>query len=118
MVMVVRLLYLAAASAPSPPARMFVRIVARVSGLLVEVPDPRTRRGIRHTMSALLAVASAAVLSGTRFTAIGEWTCQTRRSTCSQLCVRRNGRTGGHVAPYGATVASTADRGRRVDHAI
>lgn len=42
--------------------------------VLARVPDPRDPRGVRHSVSALLAVAVAAVLAGARsFTAIGEW---------------------------------------------
>jgi DDE family transposase len=51
----------------------------RVSGrellnALSGVPDPRARRGVRHPMPTILAVALCAVLAGARsFTAIGEW---------------------------------------------
>lgn len=42
--------------------------------LLGQVPDPRKRRGIRHPVGGLIAVAVCAVLAGARgFTAIGEW---------------------------------------------
>lgn len=42
--------------------------------LLDQVPDPRKRRGIRHPVSRLIAVAVCAVVAGARgFTAIGEW---------------------------------------------
>jgi len=38
------------------------------------VPDPRARRGVRHRLASLLAVAAAATLAGARsFTAIGEY---------------------------------------------
>ncbi len=47
------------------------------SGLLVllrNVPDPRSRRGRRHDLAAVLAVGLAAVIAGARsFVAIGEW---------------------------------------------
>jgi predicted transposase YbfD/YdcC len=43
--------------------------------LLGRMPDPRQRRGIRHPVGALIAVAVCAVMAGARgFTAIGEWT--------------------------------------------
>ena len=42
--------------------------------LLKTVPDPRARRGRRHTLASVLAVGLAAVLGGARsFIAIGEW---------------------------------------------
>jgi hypothetical protein len=41
---------------------------------LIGVPDPRARRGVRHTFMSILLVAAAAVLAGARsFIAIGEW---------------------------------------------
>lgn len=44
---------------------------------LQEVPDPRDRRGVRHEIGPILALAVCAVLCGARsFTAIGEWTEQ------------------------------------------
>ena len=52
---------------------------ARVSGagfleVLDLVPDPRARRGVRHRLTAILAVALSAVCAGSRsFTAIAEW---------------------------------------------
>lgn len=42
--------------------------------VLAEVPDPRRRRGVRHRLSVILAVAVCAVLGGARsYTAIAEW---------------------------------------------
>jgi len=41
---------------------------------LAQLADPRQRRGRRHTLGAVLAVAVAAVLAGARsLAAIGEW---------------------------------------------
>jgi predicted transposase YbfD/YdcC len=42
--------------------------------LLSQVPDPRKKRGRRHALAGLLAVAVAAVIAGSRsFAAIGQW---------------------------------------------
>ena len=42
--------------------------------LLSTVPDPRKRRGRRHSLAGLLAVGTAAVIAGSRsFAAIGQW---------------------------------------------
>jgi hypothetical protein len=41
---------------------------------LAMLPDPRDRRGRRHTLASVLAVSAAAVLAGARsVTAIAEW---------------------------------------------
>ena len=42
--------------------------------LLAQVPDPRKRRGRRHSLGGLLAVGVAAVIAGSRsFAAVGQW---------------------------------------------
>ena len=42
--------------------------------LLAQVPDPRKRRGRRHSLAGLLAVGIAAVIAGSKsFAAIGQW---------------------------------------------
>jgi hypothetical protein len=44
-----------------------------VLSALSRVPDPRARRGVRHQMTTILAVALCAVLAGARsFVALGE----------------------------------------------
>lgn len=41
---------------------------------LAQVPDPRARRGLRHSLVSILAISVCAVLSGARsLVAIGEW---------------------------------------------
>jgi predicted transposase YbfD/YdcC len=67
---------------------------------LSQVPDPRARHGVRHSISAILAVALCAVLAGARsFTAIGQWAATASpqvlaalgvvRCPPSETCVRR-----------------------------
>ncbi|MEW2467968.1 ISAs1 family transposase [Streptomyces sp. NPDC046994] len=62
--------------------------------LLVEVlgriPDPRRRRGVRHPVAALIAVAVCAVTAGARgFTAIGEWACDAGAAALTRLGLER-----------------------------
>jgi len=41
---------------------------------LAQVPDPRSRHGRQHPLSAILAVACCAIMCGARgYTAIGQW---------------------------------------------
>jgi len=54
---------------PMPAARCHYLL-----DLLAQVPDPRARRGRRHSLAGLLAVGVAAVIAGSRsFAAIGQW---------------------------------------------
>ena len=42
--------------------------------LLSQIPDPRSRRGRQHPLSAVLALACCAILCGARgYAAIGQW---------------------------------------------
>ena len=56
-------------SSPVPAARSQYLL-----DLLAQVPDPRKKRGRRHPLAGLLAVAVAAVIAGSRsFAALGQW---------------------------------------------
>jgi predicted transposase YbfD/YdcC len=56
---------------------------------LAAVPDPRHRRGVRHRLVTVLAVAVCAVLAGARsFTAIGEWAADAPPEVLAALGVR------------------------------
>jgi len=56
---------------------------------LAAVPDPRHRRGVRHRLVTVLAVAVCAVLAGARsFTAIGEWAADVPPEVLAALGVR------------------------------
>jgi DDE family transposase len=47
---------------------------ASLLSFLAQVPDPRSRQGRQHPLSAILAVACCAILCGARgYTAIGQW---------------------------------------------
>lgn len=68
------------------------------------VPDPRKRRGVRHTVCSILAIAAAAVVAEARsFTAIGEWAADASQKVLARLGVRRD-RLGVYRAPDEATV--------------
>jgi predicted transposase YbfD/YdcC len=72
---------------------------------LAGVPDPRDRRGIRHTMASILAIAAAAVVAGARsLTAIGEWAADAPQRVLAALGVRRCRRQDRYVAPGEATI--------------
>lgn len=58
--------------------------------LLAGLPDPRARRGRRHPVRALVAVALCAVLTGARsFTAIAEWARDAGRTRLRRLGMMR-----------------------------
>ncbi|MCA1682343.1 MAG: transposase family protein, partial [Actinobacteria bacterium] len=73
------------------------------AGLLAalgQVPEHRKARGIRHQLAALLAVATAAVLSGAdSYAAIAQYARTLTQPALATLGIRRNKRTGTHVAP-------------------
>ena len=56
--------------------------------VLGQVPDPRARRGVRHRLTAILAVTLAAVCAGARsFTAIAEWAADAPAEALGRLGV-------------------------------
>ena len=68
--------------------------------VLGQVPEHRQARGIRHDLAALLAVATAAVLSGANSTsAIAQYARTLTQPALATLGVRRNKRTGTYMAP-------------------
>jgi DDE_Tnp_1-associated len=86
---------------------------------LAQVPDPRDRRGRRHSLVAVLAVATAAVLAGARsLTAITEWATDAPPLVLATLGVRRDPLTGSYHVPGETTLRRvlTGDRRRRVGH--
>jgi hypothetical protein len=87
---------------------------AGVVAALAKVPDPRDRRGVRHQISAILALAACAVLAGCRsFTAIGEWVANASDQVVTALEV-------GGRRPCESTIRRTLQRldGDELDIAI
>ena len=80
------------------------QIVADLRDHLAVVPDPRKRRGVRHTVGSILTIAAAAVAAESRsFTAIGEWAADASQKVLALLGVRRD-QQGVYRAPDEATV--------------
>ena len=72
---------------------------------LAAVPDPRARRGVRHTLMSILLVTASAVLAGARsFAAIGEWAADAPQYVLEMLGTRRDRLHGLHRAPDEATL--------------
>lgn len=86
-----------------PPVDMNTLDIDGPAGLLTtlgRVPEHRKARGIRHQLPALLAVATAAVLSGANsYTAIAQYARTLTQPALATLGVRRNKRTRTYVAP-------------------
>jgi len=103
------------ASSSSPIPAVAQRLVAPAAlapdqcrsllGYLAQIADPRHRRGRRHALGAVLAVAVAAVLAGARsLAAIGEWASDAPCQVLAPLGVRRDPLTGAWRPPGEATV--------------
>jgi predicted transposase YbfD/YdcC len=89
---------------PDSPATA-LRKVADLREHLATVPDPRHRRGTRHTITTILLIAAAAALTGARsFTAIGEWAADLPQHLLAALGARIDRRRGLYRAPGEATV--------------
>jgi hypothetical protein len=72
---------------------------------LAQIADPSHRRGRRHALTTVLAVAVAAVLAGARsLAAIGEWAADAPCQVLASLGVRRDPLTGVWRPPAVTTV--------------
>ncbi|MGK3207748.1 ISAs1 family transposase [Amycolatopsis sp. MEPSY49] len=79
--------------------------VADLREYLTRVPDPRKRRGLRHPLGSVLALAAAAVAAGAQsFTAIGEWAADAPQWALARLGTRFDPRRDRHVPPDEATI--------------
>ncbi|MCX5061398.1 ISAs1 family transposase [Streptomyces sp. NBC_00452] len=72
---------------------------------LVLLPDPRGRRGRRHSLVSVLLVAASAVLAGARsFRAIGQWAAAAPQHTLDRLGARAVSAFGVCLAPSTSTI--------------
>ena len=94
----------AAAQRPDPSAALAPEHYRDLLDHLAQITDPRHRRGRRHALTVVLAVAVVAVLTGARsLAAIGEWASDSRGQVLAALGVRRD-LTGAFRPPGEATV--------------
>ena len=108
----------ACSSSPIPAAAHAVAPAALAGGQcrsllpdLTQLPDPRRRRGRRHALGAVLAVAVCAVLAGARsLVAIGEWAADAPGQVLAALGTRRDPLTGAFRPPTEATVRRVLGR--------
>ena len=116
-------------SSPIPPGLTQLHHAAPLGlseylGLLARlavVPDPRDRRGLRHTLVSVLALSAAAVLAGARsVAAIAEWAADAPQPVLAALGARRDPFTRTHHAPGEATMRRTLGRidGDALDAAV
>lgn len=90
------------------PVARCVQSLADLRSRFAELPDPRRRRGVRHRVSAILAIAAAAVTCGARsLTTIGEWAADAPQRILATLGARWHLGRGRHVAPHETTLRRT-----------
>jgi len=83
------------------------------------VKDPRRKRGIRHSLTSVLAVAVCAIMSGNlSYRAIGEWAASLGQDFLKRLGCRKHPETGNYIAPSEPTLrrAIQSVDGDDVDH--
>ena len=80
-----------------------------LSECFTDIDDPRTRKGRRHSLSSILALATAATLCGARgYKAIGEWVDALGHKALERFAVRR--RNGVRTLPCRSTIRSVLIR--------
>ncbi|WP_328335229.1 MULTISPECIES: ISAs1 family transposase [unclassified Streptomyces] len=76
-----------------------------IVGRLAALPDPRDRRGRRHSLVSVLLTPACAVLAGARsYLAIGQWAKNAPQDTLARLGVRAVGAFGVRRAPSTGTI--------------
>jgi hypothetical protein len=79
--------------------------LASLQQVLRQIPDPRKRRGIRHSKTSLLAISVAAVVSGARsLEAIAQWARECTQREKGRLFFRWDSRTKRYEAPSEPTL--------------
>lgn len=74
--------------------------IASLLQVLREIPDPRHRRGVRHSKLSLLAIAVTSVLSGIRsLEGMAQWAQECTQGELQRLGCRRHPRTRRFQAP-------------------
>jgi DDE_Tnp_1-associated len=104
---------------PCPPTRR--GRLPWPAGAAGEAPDPRDRRGRRHTLASVLAISAAAVLAGARsVAAIAEWATDAPGPVLAALGVRRDPLTRRCQVPAEATIRRVLARvdGDQFDRAV
>jgi predicted transposase YbfD/YdcC len=77
-------------SSPMPCPLVQLPAAASLVQVLKSVPDPRRRRGIRHALPGVVAVALAAVVAGARsYAAIGQWAGELSSEQLAELGLSR-----------------------------
>ncbi|MGH3041620.1 MAG: ISAs1 family transposase [Gaiellaceae bacterium] len=75
---------------------------------LETIPDPRKRRGVRHRLAVILAIATLATLRGaTSLVAIGEVAAELPEEALRRLCCRISPSRKAYVAPEESTIRRT-----------
>jgi predicted transposase YbfD/YdcC len=96
---------------PQRPVRLGRNGQESLVTALLQVPDPRDARGVRHRLPAVLAMAVAAVLAGnTSFYAVGQWIAGCSQKTLAAFGARIDPVTGRHVGPDEKTVRGLCAR--------
>jgi hypothetical protein len=72
---------------------------------LGRVPDHRKRRGVRHQLASVLAIAACATLSGARsVAAISEWAADAPQDVLARLGAKYHPARQRYIAPHDATI--------------
>lgn len=101
---------------PGGPAMIDLNSIVGEQGELVRllegIPDPRKKRGIRHSQAVVLSMAICACFAGSRsFVAIGEWAAALPQEALERFGCRWDDKRKCHIAPSEPTL-------RRALHAV
>ncbi|MGE5697861.1 MAG: ISAs1 family transposase [Candidatus Sericytochromatia bacterium] len=77
-------------------------------GALAQLADPRSKRGIRHRVAAVLTMVAAAALAGSRsFRSVADYVADLPPEALERLGARRHPRTGRYIPPSEPTIRRT-----------